>query len=245
MINKYISSGEHGVTLSGGQKARIALARAVMQNKEVILLDDPLSAVDAQVANHIFDQCILRRLHGKTRIFVTHHVDFLRSADQVIVMKDGKIIESGPPERLLPKLPMLGEVIVAENAPGESADESDEPDEGEGGKVRELLPPIVEEPTALERARSKKKRGKRTQLIQEEQRERGSVKLFVYKQYWKAVGNFWSIAVFLSLFAMQGTISFFSYPFYLFILQKWMHNPNQKILLFIHHSSQRIVRLID
>ena len=92
------------MTLSGGQKARIALARAVLQNKDVILLDDPLSAVDAQVANHIFNQCILKLLRGKTRLLVTHHIDFLRVADRVVVMDDGKIVQDGPPSVVLPTL---------------------------------------------------------------------------------------------------------------------------------------------
>ena len=59
--------GENGVTLSGGQKARIALARAVYQDKDIYLLDDPLAAVDAHVAQHLFQHCILGVLKRKTR----------------------------------------------------------------------------------------------------------------------------------------------------------------------------------
>ncbi|XP_053408287.1 ATP-binding cassette sub-family C member 10-like [Mercenaria mercenaria] len=93
--------GENGVTLSGGQKARVALARAVYQNKDVFLLDDPLSAVDAHVAQHLYQKCIMGLLWGKTRILCTHHTKYLVNADQIILMKDGKIVKTGLPSEIL------------------------------------------------------------------------------------------------------------------------------------------------
>jgi ABC-type multidrug transport system fused ATPase/permease subunit len=66
--------GERGVNVSGGQKARISLARAVYSDADIILLDDPLSAVDPQVANDIFEQCIRRYLKNKLVILVTHQI---------------------------------------------------------------------------------------------------------------------------------------------------------------------------
>ncbi len=62
-------------TLSGGQKARVSLARAVYADTDIVLLDDPLSAVDANVGRHIFEKCISGALAGKTRILVTHQVN--------------------------------------------------------------------------------------------------------------------------------------------------------------------------
>jgi ATP-binding cassette subfamily C (CFTR/MRP) protein 1 len=82
--------GEKGVNLSGGQKARVALARAVYQNYDVYLLDDPLSAVDSHVGKWIFDRVIGPSgiLRNKTRVVVTHGVGmFLQCADQVILME--------------------------------------------------------------------------------------------------------------------------------------------------------------
>ena len=76
--------GENGVTLSGGQKARLALARAVYQDKLVYLLDDPLAAVDAHVASHLFTHCITGLLKKKTVLLCTHRVQFLREADNII-----------------------------------------------------------------------------------------------------------------------------------------------------------------
>uniref|UniRef100_A0A3Q3MK45 Multidrug resistance-associated protein 4 n=1 Tax=Labrus bergylta TaxID=56723 RepID=A0A3Q3MK45_9LABR len=80
--------GDRGATLSGGQKARVNLARAVYQDADIYLLDDPLSAVDAEVGKHIFDQCICGLLKNKIRILVTHQLQHLRAADQVLVLKE-------------------------------------------------------------------------------------------------------------------------------------------------------------
>ena len=89
--------GENGICLSGGQKSRLALARAcyAQTNKEVYLLDDPLSAVDSHVATHIYEQCINGILSGKTRIIATHHIKYLTNADLVIVVDQGRIVEAG------------------------------------------------------------------------------------------------------------------------------------------------------
>lgn len=87
--------GEGGTTLSGGQKARIALARAVYQDKSFYLLDDIIAAVDANVAKHIFQQCIMGLLKNKTRILCTHHIQYLINADRIILMENGKIKSQG------------------------------------------------------------------------------------------------------------------------------------------------------
>ncbi|XP_047033956.1 ATP-binding cassette sub-family C member 4-like isoform X2 [Helicoverpa zea] len=87
--------GERGVSLSGGQRARINLARAVYKEADIYLLDDPLSAVDTQVAKHIFERCIKRYLANKTVVLVTHQLQFIKSVDQVVILDKGKIIANG------------------------------------------------------------------------------------------------------------------------------------------------------
>lgn len=80
--------GEKGSALSGGQRARVALARAVYRNADIYLLDDPLSAVDAHVAKHLFEQCIQQYLKDKTIILVTHQIQFIKGADLVVIMNN-------------------------------------------------------------------------------------------------------------------------------------------------------------
>ncbi|XP_074481275.1 ATP-binding cassette sub-family C member 12-like [Sebastes fasciatus] len=87
--------GDSGVNLSGGQKQRISLARAVYSNRDLYLLDDPLSAVDAHVGKHIFEECIKKELLGKSIILVTHQLQYMEYCDEVLVLKDGEVLETG------------------------------------------------------------------------------------------------------------------------------------------------------
>uniref|UniRef100_A0A3P8QNC2 ATP-binding cassette, sub-family C (CFTR/MRP), member 12 n=1 Tax=Astatotilapia calliptera TaxID=8154 RepID=A0A3P8QNC2_ASTCA len=87
--------GERGLNLSGGQKQRISLARAVYSNRDIFLLDDPLSAVDAYVGKHIFEECIKKELRGKSIILVTHELQYLEFCDEILVLDNGTVWESG------------------------------------------------------------------------------------------------------------------------------------------------------
>ncbi|CAH1736107.1 unnamed protein product [Aphis gossypii] len=87
--------GERGITLSGGQKARINLARAVYKKADIYLLDDPLSAVDVKVGIHLFEKCIKSYLKEKACILVTHQVHYLSEVDHIVLMDNGKIIIKG------------------------------------------------------------------------------------------------------------------------------------------------------
>uniref|UniRef100_A0A0D9V952 Uncharacterized protein n=1 Tax=Leersia perrieri TaxID=77586 RepID=A0A0D9V952_9ORYZ len=93
--------GERGMNLSGGQKQRIQLARALYSDSDVYLLDDPFSAVDAHTGAHLFKECLMRLMSSKTVIYVTHQLEFLRDADLVLVMKDGRIAQSGKYDDLI------------------------------------------------------------------------------------------------------------------------------------------------
>ena len=87
--------GEKGITLSGGQKARLTLARAIYGDSDVYLLDDPISAVDAKVAKTIFSQCLKPLSKEKTVILVTHQIGYIQECDEAIIMEDGRIAEHG------------------------------------------------------------------------------------------------------------------------------------------------------
>uniref|UniRef100_A0AAX7SNQ5 Multidrug resistance-associated protein 4 n=1 Tax=Astatotilapia calliptera TaxID=8154 RepID=A0AAX7SNQ5_ASTCA len=87
--------GDRGATLSGGQKARVNLARAVYQDADIYILDDPLSAVDAEVGRHLFEQCICGLLKNKLRILVTHQLQYLKAANQIVVLKEGHMVAKG------------------------------------------------------------------------------------------------------------------------------------------------------
>ena len=87
--------GQRGVVLSGGQRTRISLARAVYGYADVYLLDDTLSAVDFRVGQHIFEKCIKQLLRNKTRMMTSHQEDHMKDADEVIVLCKGRVLEKG------------------------------------------------------------------------------------------------------------------------------------------------------
>ncbi|KAJ1471078.1 P-loop containing nucleoside triphosphate hydrolase protein, partial [Baffinella frigidus] len=88
--------GEKGINLSGGQKARVSLARACYQDADIYLLDDPLSAVDVHVARTIMEHCITGLLRKKSRVLVTHQVQYMALADTCVVLEHGVIVLMGP-----------------------------------------------------------------------------------------------------------------------------------------------------
>ena len=93
--------GEKGINLSGGQRARINIARALYNNKDIYIFDDPLSALDANVGKNIVRNCIKEYLEDKTRILITHALQHVYYADKIYYMKKGKIIWEGDYKSLL------------------------------------------------------------------------------------------------------------------------------------------------
>jgi ABC-type multidrug transport system fused ATPase/permease subunit len=95
--------GEHGVNLSGGQKQRVALARAVIQRPSVVLLDDPLSALDEKTEQKIIDGLIFGLWAQKTRVVVTHRLKYIGRFDQILFLENGTVAAIGSLEELLDK----------------------------------------------------------------------------------------------------------------------------------------------
>ncbi|KAL3283452.1 hypothetical protein HHI36_006596 [Cryptolaemus montrouzieri] len=92
--------GSRGATLSGGQRARVGLARAVYKEADIYFLDDTLSSLDTNVGKFVFDECILKFLNGKTRILVTHQLQYLKEADHIVVLNKGTIEAQGTFQQL-------------------------------------------------------------------------------------------------------------------------------------------------
>ncbi|KAK2950278.1 Multidrug resistance-associated protein [Blattamonas nauphoetae] len=87
--------GEKGVNLSGGQKARIQLARSIYSERDIYVLDDPLSAVDAHVGRYLMEECICGVLKGKTVLLMTNQLQFLDRADNVVLLDAGNVVKQG------------------------------------------------------------------------------------------------------------------------------------------------------
>ncbi|KAI0229209.1 hypothetical protein L0F63_004556, partial [Massospora cicadina] len=128
---------ERGSNLSGGQRQRVSLARAVYNDGDIILLDDPLSAVDQNVGRHIFEQCIAGKLTNKTVIFVTHQLQYLSQVDRVIVMKEGRVSKIGPYADLMANDEAFRTLINNHVA---SSEESDEIELDHSGVERQPIP---------------------------------------------------------------------------------------------------------
>uniref|UniRef100_A0A3P8Q616 ATP-binding cassette, sub-family C (CFTR/MRP), member 10 n=1 Tax=Astatotilapia calliptera TaxID=8154 RepID=A0A3P8Q616_ASTCA len=177
--------GENGVTLSGGQKARLALARAVYMDKDIYLLDDPLAAVDADVAEHLMKKCIMELLRGKTRILCTHRIEFVDKADVVVLMDNGAIIKTGTPAEVLP----LVDAVQKKQKNNRNTKEKDgvEQVEGEMSSLPELH--VDNDPD----------------LSGAEQKQVGRLAWRVYQTYWAAVGGVLASCVLVSLLLMQAS----------------------------------------
>jgi subfamily B ATP-binding cassette protein MsbA len=92
--------GDRGLTLSGGQRQRIGIARAIIRDTPILILDEPTAALDAESEGHVIE-ALERLMKGRTVIMIAHRLSTIRDANQIIVLKDGVVAESGTHERLL------------------------------------------------------------------------------------------------------------------------------------------------
>ncbi|KAL9538569.1 hypothetical protein MBANPS3_010833 [Mucor bainieri] len=176
--------GEKGITLSGGQKARVALARAVYSRAKNVLMDDVLSAVDAHTAKHLYEQCLMGPLmKQRTRILVTHHVRLcLKGCGLLVHISGGRASHVGSPAELR-ESGLLAQIIEEEDQQAEQEDGAEE-------QAVEPVKPLV----ATTDDDEDEETAART-LIEEEGRASGAVKLRLYKVYFGMVGKtfFWII----------------------------------------------------
>jgi ABC-type multidrug transport system fused ATPase/permease subunit len=165
--------GEKGINLSGGQKARVAIARAVYADAEIMLLDDSLSAVDADVGSKIFNDCIRGYCRNKTRVLVTHGQQYLPSCNLVVVMKDGEIIEQGSHQELVEQNGYYVNQFL------QSLDHHEDEDK-----------PSSTEAKPEEAVQEKAKPAEQKKIIEAEDRAVGRVGWGVYKTYTRYLGGY-------------------------------------------------------
>lgn len=183
--------GERGITISGGQKQRLNIARAIYFDSDIVIMDDPLSAVDAHVGRHIFDNAILGLLKDKARILATHQLWVLNRCDRIIWMEGGKIQAIDTFDNLMAN--HTGFQTLLATTAVEGKDEKDE------SQV------VTEDKTAEAKKDKKKKKKKTTGLMQAEERAVSSVPWSVYGQYVRASGTVLSAPlVILALIMSQG-----------------------------------------
>lgn len=180
--------GERGITISGGQKQRLNIARAIYFDADIVIMDDPLSAVDAHVGRHIFDNAILGLMKDKCRILATHQLWVLNRCDRIIWMEAGKIQAVDTFDNLMANhagFKQLMETTAVE-------------------EKQEDGPKMTEEKTAdIEKGKKKKKKAQG--LMQAEERAVSSVPWSVYGAYVKASGSVFSAPlVLIALVLSQG-----------------------------------------
>ena len=211
--------GEKGVNLSGGQKHRVALARAVYADADIYLLDDPLSAVDAHVGQHLFNECLAGVLKDKTRVLVTHQLQFLSQADMILVMEKGKIAHHGTFEELKAAGVSFTKYEMADKK--EDVEEGDEAGVGKGADGPASKSPIRGLVKSGSRtvllAEKEKKEGSGGNLTGKEHRTTGGVKLAVYGIYFRAWGPFFLLPLLTVLAALIDRASSSAQQFWLAI----------------------------
>jgi ABC-type multidrug transport system fused ATPase/permease subunit len=204
--------GEKGITLSGGQKTRIGMARALYHDADLFLLDDPLAAVDAHVGRQLFDQCIVDSMLSNDRsvVLVTNALQFLSHprVDRIVVLKDGESIESGSFNELNSNSSsqfrrLLDSLNESRTKRVDSREDlGDEPGTTKT-KTKGSNPGDGLADQKKEKDRSPKEKAP---LMKEEERETGVVSRKVYMSWARAAGGLWIILFVLILYALaEGT----------------------------------------
>ncbi|KAG0061844.1 hypothetical protein BGZ90_003357 [Linnemannia elongata] len=199
--------GERGVNLSGGQKARLSLARSVYFTASsgsggMVVMDDPLSAVDAHVGKRIWKDCVLKELRGQTRVIATHQLHVLPDVDYVICMKGGVIVEKGTFQELMCKDGgELKEMMTHYGGVSESATK-DQEQQDEVTSSNGSSDVVTDQEEQEQGEEDQDAQGKKVEapegatLITEEERESGAVSWKVYSQYFQIGGlRMWGAVV--------------------------------------------------
>ncbi|XP_065758084.1 ATP-binding cassette sub-family C member 4-like [Muntiacus reevesi] len=196
--------GERGTPLSEGQKPRVSLARAVYQDADIYLLDDPLSTVDAGVSRHLFEQCICQALKEKITILVTHQLQHLKDASQILILKDGIMVERGTYSEFLKS----GVDVFSLSEKGNEQSEPS-PVPGTPTVISESLGQSLQSPRpSLKDAAQEDQDTENIQVtLPLEDHLEGKVGFKTYKNYFKA-GADWSVIIFLILVNITAQVAY-------------------------------------
>ena len=178
--------GENGINLSGGQRQRVSIARAAYSDADVIVLDDPLSALDPEVSNRLFEDCIKGLMKGKTRIFATNQLHFLQHCDNVLALGDGIITEQGSFQELSKNKGEVSKLLKDLNANEESSEIRNSSSFGKAKSNSGEGKPKTNDTSGEKGTKGK---SKPNALISEEERNVGGVSFSVYKKYLQAGGG--------------------------------------------------------
>ncbi|KAM6356957.1 LOW QUALITY PROTEIN: ATP-binding cassette sub-family C member 5 [Alca torda] len=190
--------GERGANLSGGQRQRISLARALYSDRSIYILDDPLSALDAHVGNHIFNSAIRKHLKSKTVLFITHQLQYLVDCDEVIFMKEAGITERGSHEELMN---LNGDYANFNNLQlGETPHIEDNIKKNTNSSLKRPQDKSTKTGSVKKEKVVKKEEG---QLVQVEEKGKGSVPWSVYGIYIQAAGGPFAFLVIMALFVLN------------------------------------------
>lgn len=176
--------GERGINLSGGQKARVSIARALYRsNYDILMLDDPLSAVDPHVAHAIFEQSIMGLAKEKTRLLVLNsHYDLLKHADKVVVVRDGRIVGDGSYDEIVSQFPEL--TVEGSAVSHQTSAKSDEAD----SEKQSVEKPPADQSNGTDTDVAAPSASGESRLVQEEDRVKGKVTGQTYKAYFDETG---------------------------------------------------------
>ncbi|XP_037300590.1 LOW QUALITY PROTEIN: multidrug resistance-associated protein 4 [Manduca sexta] len=193
--------GERGVSLSGGQRARINLARAIYREADIYLLDDPLSAVDANVGRQLFDGCIRGYLKDRTCILVTHQIHYVKAADVIVVLNDGRIENIGTYDELIESGKEFSKLL--------SNQDSDKDDNDASGGKR---PSIHRGISKISTKSGDTPEDEKAQVLTSEERAKGNLKWEVLYKYLTSVGSWFIVFLaFLTLLITQASATMADY----------------------------------
>lgn len=224
--------GERGASLSGGQKARINLARAVYRQSSIYILDDPLSAVDTHVGRHLFEECIKKYLREKIVILVTHQLQYLQSADQIVIMDHGKISAVGSYESLSKSGLDFAKLLASS--------EKEENEENTLSRSNSKTIYRRQSETSVNSEAAEQTTVNEDQMLVAENKTEGTIGFDVYKKYLKASGGL-VMCIFLTLMCVlaQGLASAGDY-FLTYWVSKQQIIPELNSFFNASNSSQEI-----